>query len=105
MKLYFQSKQKRIAQIAFNSYFGIILQDLVDFISLECVISLREAFFFALNSKLKMWQTHRVWLLSIFSKTHRYLAKRNMQRFVLHQGPPNLRIWAKLNFELLPRNV
>ena len=105
MKLCFQSKQKRIAQIAFNSYFGIILQDLVDFTSLECVISLGEAFFFALNSKLKMWHIHRIWLLSIFSKTNRYLAKRTMQRFILHQGLPKLRIWAKLNFELLPRNV
>ena len=28
-----------------------------------------------------------------------------MQRFVSHWGLPNLRIWAKLNFELLPRNV
>ena len=82
-----------------------ILQDLVDFISLECVISLREAFFFDRNCKLKTWQILRIQLLLIFSKTNRYLAKRTMQRFVLHRGLPNLRIWAKLDFELLPRNV
>ena len=27
-----------------------------------------------------------------------------MQCFVLHQGLPNMRLWAKLIFELLPRN-
>ena len=84
MLLYFQSEKKRIAQFAFDTYFGIILSDLVDFISLECVISLREAFFFDLNCTLKTWQILRIRLLLIFSKTNRYLAKRTMQRFVLH---------------------
>ena len=84
MYVYFQSKRKRIAQFAFNTCFGIILQDLVHFISLECVISLREAFFFHRNRKLKTWQILRIRLLLIFSKTNTYLAKRTMQRFVLH---------------------
>ena len=84
MYLYFPSKWKRIAQFAFNTYFGIILHDLVDFISLECVISLRETFFFDRNCKLKTWQILWIRLLLIFSKTNRYLAKRTMQRFVLH---------------------
>ena len=75
----FSSESKRIAQFAFNTYFGIILQDLVDFISLECVISLREAFFFDRNCKLKTWQILRIRLLLVFQKTNRYLAKRTMQ--------------------------
>ena len=76
--------EKELLNLLLTHILASILQDLADFIFLECVISLREAFFFDRNCKLIRWQILRIRLLLIFSKTYRYLAKRTMQRFVLH---------------------
>ena len=49
----FKVNKKELLNLLLTHILASILQDLVDFISLECVISFREAFFFDRNCKLK----------------------------------------------------
>ena len=78
-QLDFASNSTDIAQIASSIHLNIVLHDVIVFVVLQCFILLREAFRFTLNFGLKKRYFGRIRLLSIFSKTNRYSAKRTMQ--------------------------